>query len=58
MAQAAGDSEPSSVGAAARFAGIGIGGFLVLLALGLLIWRDRLGSVRKRLIENSTTEGK
>ena len=58
MAQAAGDAEPSSIGAAARFAGIGLGGFLLLAAIGLVIWRDRLGSVRKRLIEHATTEGK
>ena len=58
LALGAGDSEPSSLGAAARFAAIGIGGALVFLALGLVIWRDRLGSVRRRLIDHSTTQGK
>ncbi|MGI9658845.1 MAG: c-type cytochrome [Gaiellaceae bacterium] len=58
LALGAGESEPSSFGAAARFAAIGIGGALLLLAIGLVIWRDRLGSVRRRMIDHSTTQGK
>jgi mono/diheme cytochrome c family protein len=58
LALGAGESEPSSVGAAARFAAIGIGGSLLLLGLGLFIWRDRLGSVRRRMIDHSTGQGK
>jgi mono/diheme cytochrome c family protein len=58
LALGAGESEPSSLGAAARFAAIGIGGSLLLLALGVFIWRDRLGSVRRRMIDNSNTQGK
>lgn len=51
--------DPSSAGAAARFAAIGIGGTLLLVAVGLIVWRKRLGPVRKRLVgEHSTTQGK
>ena len=59
IAAAVGEPAPSNEAAAARFAAIGIGGALALVAIGLVFWRSRLGPVRKRLVHTqSTDEGK
>ncbi len=55
LALAAFEEPPSSGLALAWFVLIGLGGAAVLFGLALIVWRDRLGSVRRALVRDSST---